>query len=344
MSFLVHPKCKLSRSAAEQALKAFSSLTEMVLLPIVKDSSAVSSVSALAAPLRASVTLDNAQWNGKKQLPRAAVSPTFPQLELMAANPPIPSGMMCVASCRMPVSMPMPLVPLQPGYYMCFMLPAPAQYVHSIQSVHNAQVEEVPEKDSIVERFDLEDPGLDTTVEISAADVPTVDLLGAKVNSRAHGANKICDVDASFYTSDTETDVADAQSDAVLDAPPGLSLEAEPYRTPSELGLPPLLDRSAVELTRHGQMDVLDVADVEDADAPTLMPVSKCPSTWTLEETVSWMVGMEPALARCVPKLEENLIDGQVLQLLSEEDLISELGVPEHLCQAILDEIEKLFG
>ena len=39
------------------------------------------------------------------------------------------------------------------------------------------------------------------------------------------------------------------------------------------------------------------------------------------------------SLGRCEPQLEENLIDGRALSLLSQEDLI-DLGVPQHLCEA----------
>ena len=40
-------------------------------------------------------------------------------------------------------------------------------------------------------------------------------------------------------------------------------------------------------------------------------------------------------LGRCQPQLQDNLIDGRALPLLSRDDLIS-LGVPEQVCEAPL--------
>ena len=204
-----------------------------------------------------------------------------------------------------------------------------------IFETHHEQ-EVMDKEESSVEYFDLEDAE-DVGSEIPADDMPTIDLLGPdlpKTSKRGHNKMPRADVDSASMMSEAETGISEDVESAVLDlpdAPPGLTLEAEPYRTPSELrdaetdisedvesavldlsDAPPGLTleaepyRTPSELLAMQAMQ-LSEADMkpsaaestpeEEKDVASTLPTTP-PLSWSVEEVLRWMVGMEPTLVR----------------------------------------------
>ena len=238
-----------------------------------------------------------------------------------------------------------------------------------ISETHHEQ--EVLDKEvSAVEYFDLEDAE-DVSLEIPADDIPTIDLLGPDLpkTSKSHNKMPRADVDSVSMMSEAETGISEDVESAVLDssdAPPGLTLEAEPYRTSSELrdaeteigedvesavldssDAPPGLTLEAepyrtpselrdaeTEIGKDVENAVLDLSDAppgltleaepyrtpsellamqamtadmepsasestpeEEKDVTSTLPATP-PLSWSVEEVVRWMVGLESTLAR----------------------------------------------
>ena len=198
-----------------------------------------------------------------------------------------------------------------------------------------------------------------------SADMPTMDMLDTGLSQKLSHSSKKSANKIPHRNRDTLSGSVKGISEEMentMDAPPGLILEAEPYRTPSEL-LVAEADGTQVEL----------LPQTDDIAPPT-------PLSWSVDEVARWMVSLEPTLARrcqnvlvsesgvtqnstsrthqtssvslfgfvyefrrrCEPQLRGDLIGGHALSLLSQEDLL-ELGVPEDLCEAIFTEIQKLF-
>jgi len=119
--------------------------------------------------------------------------------------------------------------------------------------------------------------------------------------------------------------------DALLDAPPGLTLADEPYR-------PLSLSQTSVEMEEMPADE-----EPQEVQEPHDATFSKSPESWDTEEVVSWMVELVPSLERCMPKVRENEIDGKVLESLKRDELMDDLEMPEQESEVIFQEIQKLF-
>ena len=125
------------------------------------------------------------------------------------------------------------------------------------------------------------------------SDLPPFELLETKKTSTAKksGANKIrVATESVIGDSEAETVISEDvpvvlldMLDALLDAPPGLTLADEPY-------CPLSLSQTSVEME-----EVLADEEPQEVQEKTF---SKSPESWDTEEVVSWMVELVPSLAR----------------------------------------------
>ena len=114
---------------------------------------------------------------------------------------------------------------------------------------------------------------------------------GTPSTAKKSGANKIrVATESVIGDSEAETVISEDvpvvlldMLDALLDAPPGLTLADEPYR-------PLSLSQTSVEME-----EVLADEEPQEVQEKTF---SKSPESWDTEEVVSWMVELVPSLAR----------------------------------------------